>query len=954
MSATLGIDFGAKYIGIALVEHAESVANKVRYAATVIVDARKLNELSETRAMSRRLRRTRKTHRRRLRHLRQALQCLPSAEADVIVRFCCRRGYGYQADAEGEADLPRFACSRQEFFTALRSEIDRVVSAPEQRKHVADLCARHLNEACQRDQELRPARFDNRRPSHCQWEGCCKHVPRAANAVKERVQQSLFAWLCPCFAVCTDTEGFRRYVEEFIQELIYLSGSAQAIKRKLGKEEAKQPVKELQKDRRKLFERLLERVRTEAPEAVAQPFMESWEKYYRKLLLRILDEPGTGRVRFCRDHSAAYVTHLLTGKVLPLRQEVRAADLISRKQQILFSRLWRLVESRLLPLVGRIDRVVVERVAFDILAGPFRVRQELSEEKSTAMYWHGPQYGYASRREMLRAEFCGLCAYCGEAGPVEEVEHLFPRSQFPFDSYFNVVPACHACNIRKGARTPREAGMTIHPAGYEAYAKYVEGRKPPHLYHTIKKGMLKLLQRPQEQEQAERLLSMIAQNLVTITATQRSPRPLARYLATKLAEKTGQRPQADFTSGRHTALYRSVLLPEYEKPQGEEKATDGPERLRNHGVDAILLACRLPSATALENKHWGIGQRLIHEWREKVRTQGPELTFGLPRVIEPPPPIPFFEIEEGEGYYAIELTAFNWNQKRKATHTLDPFGMTQNNIPLKRSSAVKVLENLLKKEKRDQQIDNVAHPALRKLLDTHREEAPVTFITWLQTTVRAGLGEPTSQHPSDQTRYRLLHEFLNALPSQVIESPTLLPPTIGVRCLVKGSQNKTDIKRLHPKNLEVFQYYQAQPVVKEMRVFYRGTGDTLDRSKPFRFVVNQAWQVTLLHKPARTNVTSLPDILQQGRSYGAAQPFKEFRKAWEAAFRQYELENCFHRRFSLAQGCLIEKMNGQLILFRNFDSSAIWNKSQTFCDIRRVHRSPLTAHQGGDPECAVK
>src|SRR3954451_4449952 len=113
-STTLAIDFGVKYIGVALVQHTADVRNRVLYAATIIVESKPLKAIVETRAGSRRIRRTRKTHRGRLGRLSHALVTVPGSPA--IVRFCRRRGFGYDAE---ETDEQAFHISRDEFFRAL-------------------------------------------------------------------------------------------------------------------------------------------------------------------------------------------------------------------------------------------------------------------------------------------------------------------------------------------------------------------------------------------------------------------------------------------------------------------------------------------------------------------------------------------------------------------------------------------------------------------------------------------------------------------------------------------------------------------------------------------------------------------------------------------------------------------------------------------------------------------
>ena len=59
------------------------------------------------------------------------------------------------------------------------------------------------------------------------------------------------------------------------------------------------------------------------------------------------------------------------------------------------------------------------------------------------------------------------CQYCGSRERPLTIDHVVPRSRFPagrgrlVDTWENCVTACLPCNIRKGNRTPREAGMTL-------------------------------------------------------------------------------------------------------------------------------------------------------------------------------------------------------------------------------------------------------------------------------------------------------------------------------------------------------------------------------------------------------------------------------------------------------------------------------------------------------------
>ncbi len=55
------------------------------------------------------------------------------------------------------------------------------------------------------------------------------------------------------------------------------------------------------------------------------------------------------------------------------------------------------------------------------------------------------------------------CQYCGRRLPRSELnlDHVVPRSRGGRTSWENVVCSCVACNLRKGGRTPEEAGMRL-------------------------------------------------------------------------------------------------------------------------------------------------------------------------------------------------------------------------------------------------------------------------------------------------------------------------------------------------------------------------------------------------------------------------------------------------------------------------------------------------------------
>jgi 5-methylcytosine-specific restriction endonuclease McrA len=55
------------------------------------------------------------------------------------------------------------------------------------------------------------------------------------------------------------------------------------------------------------------------------------------------------------------------------------------------------------------------------------------------------------------------CQYCGTRPARQEltIDHVVPKSRGGTDSWDNLVTACVTCNVRKGDRTPEEAGMHL-------------------------------------------------------------------------------------------------------------------------------------------------------------------------------------------------------------------------------------------------------------------------------------------------------------------------------------------------------------------------------------------------------------------------------------------------------------------------------------------------------------
>lgn len=66
-------------------------------------------------------------------------------------------------------------------------------------------------------------------------------------------------------------------------------------------------------------------------------------------------------------------------------------------------------------------------------------------------------------RRNLFARDGNRCQYCGRRFPTSELslDHVIPRSQGGDNSWENIVCACVRCNVRKGGRTPEQAGLRL-------------------------------------------------------------------------------------------------------------------------------------------------------------------------------------------------------------------------------------------------------------------------------------------------------------------------------------------------------------------------------------------------------------------------------------------------------------------------------------------------------------
>ena len=66
-------------------------------------------------------------------------------------------------------------------------------------------------------------------------------------------------------------------------------------------------------------------------------------------------------------------------------------------------------------------------------------------------------------RRNIFARDCSTCQYCGKRFGSSELslDHVVPRLQGGASCWENIVCACVRCNVRKGGRTPDQAGLRL-------------------------------------------------------------------------------------------------------------------------------------------------------------------------------------------------------------------------------------------------------------------------------------------------------------------------------------------------------------------------------------------------------------------------------------------------------------------------------------------------------------
>lgn len=93
-----------------------------------------------------------------------------------------------------------------------------------------------------------------------------------------------------------------------------------------------------------------------------------------------------------------------------------------------------------------------------------------------------------SRHNIMKRD-AHQCQYCGDSSNLT-IDHIIPSSRGGQDTWENLTTACNQCNVTKGNRTPKEAGMTllqkpfrpVHITFFQSLLGAIQEEWKPYLY----------------------------------------------------------------------------------------------------------------------------------------------------------------------------------------------------------------------------------------------------------------------------------------------------------------------------------------------------------------------------------------------------------------------------------------------------------------------------------------
>lgn len=404
----LGIDYGGKYTGLAVVDRRN---NAVLYTNVV-----KMLDIADTlkgRRAQRSLRRCSQSKKKRLRDVKSGLIEMGFGEgSDVfkeVYRLAHKRGWDYapleemppeELEAMDKKEREKLE-KKWEETKALSRHRDEVL--PDVRRVMSDGGAseEHINQVVDIfNRPYRQKRFHNRILTKCKV--CGKNTPKRKN-VRELLLDNII-----------------RFMQIDDADKSKLKGAVIAVE--------KDKTTELFKELRKKYKMTLNQT--------------DWPG---KNLMDIATNKLPGRIPFCKEHFAENEKYTTIEK-----STFRLAPSLKTK----IANVVGIIEKDILPKFT-LSGVVMESNNFDI-AAKTKGKKRLAKED----YAKGERKG-KTLKESLHEETGGRCIYCGRDIQLSEVQedHIFPKKAGGLNIYANLVACCSTCNNKKGGRTPQESGV---------------------------------------------------------------------------------------------------------------------------------------------------------------------------------------------------------------------------------------------------------------------------------------------------------------------------------------------------------------------------------------------------------------------------------------------------------------------------------------------------------------
>ncbi|MCL4476842.1 MAG: RRXRR domain-containing protein [Nitrospirae bacterium] len=417
----LGIDYGGKYTGLAVVDQRN---NQVLYARTLKMRD-DVADILKGRREQRGIRRTGQTKKKRLRELKAYLKSI-GGEYDesigtfknepfmTVYKLCHKRGYDYaempeekthdeieamSADEKKQWEKEKKEREETQRNSRHRDEVTKDVRKVMSERGATELQISHGIKIFNR--QYRPKRFNNRILTKCKVEDCGVNTPLRKN-VRDLLIKNIVRFLpltqpekAELEAYALDKEGrekvktfFRRHrINEFLRKQIYDIAFNQNL---------------------------------------------------------------TGRTVFCKKHILEHEQHT---------KEERKVFRLAPSLKTKINNVLAVVKNEILPQFG-INKVIMESNNFDIAART-KGKKRLAKDE----YGKGHKEAKESLIEVLLRETKNQCVYCGKVITVTtaNTDHIFPRKAGGINVFANLVACCRECNEKKKGRTPLESGVLPQP-----------------------------------------------------------------------------------------------------------------------------------------------------------------------------------------------------------------------------------------------------------------------------------------------------------------------------------------------------------------------------------------------------------------------------------------------------------------------------------------------------------